>query len=343
MSEETGVDSWFLHEKLVLNLLSQSEAADIARRLPGPDYPLAQLMRVYLFECAVATYLRDNDVASLEVEHLRDKLREGQIVWLEQAISFKGVGIALEEASRNGYGRASFSAPLATNKKVRVRGTYNAARLTCSTAEGELSGTKRQFLLGYATSITAQEIQLRPIIIARRWLLPTPEIGAWCPADPACVWASTVDQFSDVNFDQRLTKGDLNALRDVPEKEIKKAFAEILGEPVVPNDWGGEQFDLWTSNRISVGGQPMRAAFAFKGPAQFGPMTIATLGKNGDQIDRLAQTAADLIVVQHCHSITAPVTNMLKAYASDPRNPRRYMTIDGYETVKILSHFGYLN
>jgi hypothetical protein len=72
-------------------------------------------------------------------------------------------------------------------------------------------------------------------------------------------------------------------------------------------------------------------------------MTIATLGKNGDQIDRLAQTAADLIVVQHCHSITAPVVNMLKAYASDPRNPRRYMTIDGYDTLRILRHFGHID
>jgi hypothetical protein len=71
-------------------------------------------------------------------------------------------------------------------------------------------------------------------------------------------------------------------------------------------------------------------------------MTIADLGKNGDQIDRLAQTAADLIVVQRCHSITAPVVNMLKAYASDPRNPRRYMIIDGYQSVMILRHFGHL-
>lgn len=86
----------------------------------------------------------------------------------------------------------------------------------------------------------------------------------------------------------------------------------------------------------------MRAAIAFKGPAEFHPMTIATLGKNGDQIDRLAQTAADLMIVQHCHHITPPVINMLKNYANNPRNPKRYMTIDGYDTIKILRHFGRL-
>jgi len=72
-------------------------------------------------------------------------------------------------------------------------------------------------------------------------------------------------------------------------------------------------------------------------------MTIASLGKNGDQIDRLAQTAADLMVVQHCHTITAPVVNMLKAYASNFRDPKRYMLIDGLDTIRILRRFGYLS
>lgn len=341
VSEENGFDSWFLHEKLVLNLLPEHAAADLARRMPGPGHPLAQAMRVHLLESALTAYLENNDVASLEVEHLRGRLRSGQLVWLQQAIPFKGLGIALTAIQRGGNGRASFCARLATDKSVRVRGTYNAARLTCSTAQGELSGTKRQFILGYVRSVTATEIVLRPIAIAQRWLQPNPEIGNWYPVEPARVWPSSVDQFADVDFGQRLTKLDLNALKGVPEKDVKKAFADILGEPVVPKDWGGEQFDLWTS-RVSVQGRPLSAAFAFKGPAKFHPMTIATLGKNGDQIDRLAQTAADLIVVQHCHSITAPVVNMLKAYASDPRNPRRYMTIDGYDTVTILRHFQHL-
>jgi hypothetical protein len=120
------------------------------------------------------------------------------------------------------------------------------------------------------------------------------------------------------------------------------AFAEILGEPDVPKDWGGEQFDLWTTHLL-VEGQPLRAAFLFKGPAEFKPMTIASLGKNGDQIDRLSSTVADVLVIQHCHSITAPVVNMARVYASDPRHPRRYLMIDGYETIKILRHFKYID
>ena len=71
-------------------------------------------------------------------------------------------------------------------------------------------------------------------------------------------------------------------------------------------------------------------------------MTIADLGKNGDQIDRLANTAADVLIVQHCHSVRAPVVNMLRTYAVQPGRARRYMVIDGYDTIRILSHFGHL-
>ena len=145
-----------------------------------------------------------------------------------------------------------------------------------------------------------------------------------------------------MNFRPRLAKADLDVLKAVPEKKIKQAFAEIISESEVPKDWGGEQFDLRTTV-MSVEGQRLRAAIAFKGPARFRPMTIASLGKNGDQIDRLAQTAADLMVVQHCHTMTATVVNMLKAYASNFRDPKRFMLIDGLDTIRILRHFGYLS
>lgn len=341
MSEETGLDAWFVHEKLVLNLLTSHEVAELSGRIPVAEAPLAQARRVDLFERALATYLTNNEVSSLEVELLQERLKEGQLVWLEQAIAFKGLGEALRKIQRGGDGRASFTATLAGNGEVNVKGTYNAERVTGSTSGEQLSRTKRQFVLGYVQSIAGNEIELRPILIAHRWLRPTPEIQGWIPRDPAHVWPAAIDQFAGVDFGQRVTEADLNILKNFPERNIKAAFAEILGEPEVPNDWGGEQFDLWTS-RLSIKGQQVRAAFAFKGPAKFHPMTISDLGKNGDQIDRLAQTAADLIVVQHCHAITAPVVNMLKAYASSPQNPKRYMTIDGYDTVRILRHFGKL-
>jgi hypothetical protein len=343
VSEATGHDSWFLHEKLILGLLSTQEAGELTRRMPGPSTPFAEAGRVVLFEEALAGLLARTDVAALDIEHLRGTLREGQLVWFEQAIPFKGISAGRAAIRRGENGRASFNAALATDKTFRVRGTYNAARITCSTAESELSGTSRQFVLGYVRNLTADDVELRPIVIASRYIRPAPEVDHWHPVDPGYVWAAAVDQFAGVDWSQNISVADLKVLKEIPEQKVKEAFAEILGEPVVPKDYGGEQLDLWTTNRFSVEGQLLRAAIAFKGPAKFHPMVIADLGKNGDQIDRLAHTTADILVVQHCHSIRAPVVNMLRVYASDPRNPRRYMTLDGFETIKILRHFGYLS
>jgi len=342
MHAEKVVEAWFLHEKLALSLLSENDAQTLTRQIPAPEEPFAQMMRTELFERALTTYLVSNDIHSLAVEQLHERLALGQLVWLDQAIAFKGVGAALKKVREGSQGRASFSARLATKSETRVVGSYDAAKLTCNSAPGQLSGTKRQFILGYISELSDDEIGLRPIVIATRWLKPPTSRFSRLSTDDAHLWPASVDQFAEVDFRKRLSASDLNVLRDVPEQSIKESFADILGEPDVPNDWGGEQFDLWSTDRLTVNGEPLRTAFMFKGPAKFSPMTIAALGKNGDQIDRLAQTAADLMVVQHCHSIRAPVLNMLKAYATNPRDPKRYMTIDGYSTIRILRHFGKL-
>jgi hypothetical protein len=341
VAEETGLEAWFLHEKLVFSLLPEQELTSLRQRLPDAADPCAETMRTELFERALTAYLERSAVASLTEAHSRGELHVGQLTWLDQLISFKGMSAALEAIGRGARGTATFSASLATDKSVRVRGEYNVARLTSSTASDVLSGTKRQFVLGYVDGIAADEIELRPVVIATRRLRPVPEIPVWYGDDPSWVTPAAIDQFASVDFQQRLERPDLDILKSVPEEAVKTAFAGIFGEPEIPDDWGGEQFDLWTA-KVSVQGRPLRAAIAFKGPAKFRPMTIATLGKNGDQIDRLAQTAADLMIVQHCHYITPPVVNMLKTYANNPRNPKRYMTIDGYDTIKILRHFGRL-
>ncbi len=135
------------------------------------------------------------------------------------------------------------------------------------------------------------------------------------------------------------TKRDLEQLRSVSEREIKKAFAEIIGEPTVPKDWGGERSDLFTS-RVVIDGERIPAAFAFKGPAQFKPLTPAGLGKNGDQIDRLFTEPAELLVLQHCHEITPSVRGMMRAYAQQIGNPRLFCLIDGYDSARLLRAYG---
>ncbi|HMR94827.1 MAG TPA: hypothetical protein PKE05_04770 [Microthrixaceae bacterium] len=97
--------------------------------------------------------------------------------------------------------------------------------------------------------------------------------------------------------------------------------------------------DLWAT-RLLIDGVQLVAAFLLKGPARFAPKTVAMLGKNGDQLERLASTAADILLLQHCHQITPAVVSTLRAHASDCRNSRRYLAIYGYDTLRILRATG---
>ena len=75
MSAETGLDSWFLHEKLIMGLLYQHEIAVLGRQVPGLDPSFAQAYRAELFERAVSAFLARTDVPSLAVSHLHQELR----------------------------------------------------------------------------------------------------------------------------------------------------------------------------------------------------------------------------------------------------------------------------
>lgn len=71
-------------------------------------------------------------------------------------------------------------------------------------------------------------------------------------------------------------------------------------------------------------------------------MTPAHLGKNGDQIYRLANEPCQLMVVQHCHEIEPSVRATLRAFAVQPGRPRRYCIIDGRDTFRILKAYDLL-
>jgi hypothetical protein len=145
-----------------------------------------------------------------------------------------------------------------------------------------------------------------------------------------------IDSFSAIRNEAQLRKvSDLSTLKTIAESDIKTAFAEIIGEPDVPKDWGGEKSDLF-STRLILDGDRISAAFAFKGPSKFVPMTMAHLGKNGDQIERLFSEPARLLVLQHCHVITPPVRAMMRAFAQQVSNLRLFCLIDGYDTLRLL-------
>jgi hypothetical protein len=84
------------------------------------------------------------------------------------------------------------------------------------------------------------------------------------------------------------------------------------------------------------------AAFLFKGPAPFAPMGLNQLGKNNDQIVRLASETADVLFVQHSHEILRAVRQTLRVFAVQPSRPRRYCLVDGRDTLRLLQAYGLL-
>jgi hypothetical protein len=144
-----------------------------------------------------------------------------------------------------------------------------------------------------------------------------------------------ISQFSGVDFAAPISDAELKAVLSVPETKVKHAIAGLIGESYVPKDWGGERSDLYTP-RVFARGRQISSAWLFKGPGFPRAMTIAALGKNGDQIDRLFTESAELLVLQHCHEITPAVAGMMDAYAHDVRRLRSFMILDGADTGRIL-------
>lgn len=155
------------------------------------------------------------------------------------------------------------------------------------------------------------------------------------------VFVDDIDNFAEIKGIRNPSTQEISVLREIPEDDVKSAFAEIIGESDPPKDWGGERSDLFTT-QLRIGGGRLSAAFAFKGPAggtKFREMKLYDLGRNGDQIERLATEPAELLVIQHCHKISSAVKNVVRALCNQVGSERSYCLITGYDTYRILKAY----
>lgn len=129
------------------------------------------------------------------------------------------------------------------------------------------------------------------------------------------------------------------SLKNLSESAFKKGIQKILGEKGEFKDWGGEKSDLMTT-RLVFKGKRIRAAFAFKGPGQPGKLTIAKMGKNGDQGPRLFEEAADIYVVQNWREIDSQVHKFIETLAIaksvTTSTPIIYCLIDGQDSDRLV-------
>jgi hypothetical protein len=223
-------------------------------------------------------------------------------------------------------------------QRWRLSFRFHHEHLTSTSAWTELGGQHQLFALGLVTKVSEPVIEAIPYVIASpfpKLFEPATAIGQrW--QSRLQVPIEVIDSFAKIaDVPPRPVKTDLERLRRIPEKDVKRAFAEIIGEPSIPKDWGGERSDLY-SDRLVLDGDRVATAFIFKGPAHFAPLTPADLGKNGDQIDRLFSEPADMLVLQHCHEITPAVRGQMRAYAQQIGNLKLFCLIDGYDTMRLL-------
>lgn len=329
-----ALEPYFLHQDQVQSLLGEQRAESArarAARRSDPETALPYVLATELAETLPA--LKIGELAKCVLEQ---DVRPGQIVGAELEFTFHRD----RDHDAPGFKPVSFAAVLDAGVPVRVTGTFNSARTASSSAIGSLTGSRRAYLIGTVTDLTAERIELRPVFIGIRSFLD--DNLAAEDLDPGLrVYPSDIGQFSGIDFACPLIEAELEAVLHVPEDTVKRAFAGLIGESYVPKDWGGERSDLYTS-RVFARGRQVSAAWLFKGPGYPRAMDVKALGKNGDQIDRLFTEPAELLILQHCHQIKPSVVSMMDSYAHDARRPRSYMIIDGADTGRILRSLGLL-
>lgn len=145
-----------------------------------------------------------------------------------------------------------------------------------------------------------------------------------------------VDSFALVKHTMATEIPDVS---EMLESDVKRMFAEIIGEPFVPKDSGSEKSDLFTS-RLIYEGSRLNAAFLLKGRSVRGVMRIKDLGDSGNQVLRLLQEPADVYVVQHVNAISTDVIKHLRDQcrlkAQEESRDIYFCVIDGTDTARIL-------
>lgn len=184
-------------------------------------------------------------------------------------------------------------------------------------------------------------LQFYPLVMGGPWLEPLPggvdALGGaeWYSYDFFEVFVEDIEQFAKVK--ETPAPADFSVMAEISEQAFKQCLVEILGDEA-KKDWGGERSDHFAAH-VALNGRPTTAAFLLKGPAKFQPMGLNHLGKNNDQIYRLAHEPAGLLVVQHCHEILPAVRATLRAFAVQPGQARYYCHIDGRDSLRLLQAY----
>ncbi|HWZ99599.1 MAG TPA: hypothetical protein VN025_17710 [Candidatus Dormibacteraeota bacterium] len=154
----------------------------------------------------------------------------------------------------------------------------------------------------------------------------------------------TIDDISNFSKVRTLKLSRIPAMnpKRLPETVFKHGIAIILGNRGVFKDWGGEKGDLYTTH-IRIGEKRYAAAIGFKGPGTSGVLTPGKMGHNGDQIQRLFDSDAQVFLVQYEGAIAESVVQQLKGLAInksvEDRRPSFYGVIALEDSYRLRAKY----
>lgn len=216
-------------------------------------------------------------------------------------------------------------------------------RIVEQTKDGDTAYEKNDFLQAHKSEVLSLAGNPKKLASYRtkRNVSAAVVVSVSVPVSTALVDQITIDDIDNFRKVRGKTSGEhLPAF--LPETSFKRGIQRLLGEPGNFKDWGGEKNDL-LSTRLKLGGKRRTVAFAFKGPGLKGKLTPGKMGKNGDQIQRLIQSAADVFIVQHWREIEESVLEQLRglATAKSATSGRRvwFGIVDGYDSRRIYDAY----
>ena len=337
MTDRTFIRAWYVSPQRLLELFDLNQLPPhVAQALQSPDPAQSRMVLANLLGPQLLDYLRTERVFPFYRLAAEGRLSPGVRFTYQGHFYGKGFG------ERNRISLVSLSenvSDILPGKKLQVDFSKNG--LVTETAYTRLSGSTNLFAFCSLAEIDGELVRAVPYLVGDLVEGPNAAFASKL-VDQLRLHVQSIDQFKSVDFQWNPTPQEFNRLKNVPERQVKELLCRLLSESQVPNDWGGEETDIVSSN-LTVDGKRLTAAFLLKGPAKFHEMTPADCGKNGDQIYRLFNTPADVFVLQHCHRVSPAVRKTVEAFAlSQYSRRRRYAIIDGYDTARILRSNGLL-
>jgi len=331
LTSEIIIRAWYVSRQRIVELIDPKSFDETTlNALHGPREWFTPGNLASLVGGPVYEWIKQQRIPTFHELALRKQLKEGSMFVYEGHLYGKGFGVS------NKSPLVSLSKDVSEHVPGhRLIVGFGKAGITTDTAYTRLGGSTHLLVLGSITKIADGKIHAVPYIIGD--LIERTREGFDLRVRGALqLQLSELAQFRKIDFDWTPTAAQFAKLRDIPEQEVKKALAALLGEIEVAKDWGGEENDLFSGNLI-VGRRRRTAAFLLKGPARFHEMRLADCGKNGDQIYRLFHAPAEVFVVQHCHKISPAVRRTVEAFTlGQYARGARYLLIDGYDSCRIL-------